>query len=150
MNDDFKELLALFSECQVEYLVVGGYAVVEYTEPRFTKDLDLWVRADTENAARLYEALTRFGAPVRQLTAEDFSQEGYFFQMGREPQRIDVLMSITGITFDEAWRNRHEVSIDGQIIRFIGLLDLIAAKAASGRPQDLIDASRLREALDRG
>jgi len=79
MNDDFKDLLALFSEYQVEYLVVGGYAVVEYTEPRFTKDLDLWVRADTEKSKRLYSALTRFGAPVRQLTAEDFSREGYFF-----------------------------------------------------------------------
>jgi predicted nucleotidyltransferase len=149
MNDDFKDLLGLFNEYQVEYLVIGGYAVVEYTEPRFTKDLDIWVKASEENAQRVYEALSRFGAPVRQLTATDFSREGYFFQMGREPQRIDVLMSIPGVPFDQAWINQHEVQIDGQTVRFIGLQDLITAKEASGRPQDLLDAARLHEALER-
>ena len=102
-----------------------------------------------ENAQRVYAALSRFGAPVRQLTATDFSREGYFFQMGREPQRIDVLMSIPGVPFDQAWNNQHEVQIDGQTVRFIGLQDLITAKEASGRPQDLLDAARLYEALER-
>ena len=125
------------------------HAVVEYTEPRFTKDLDLWVRASAENAPRVYAALARFGAPVRQLTAEDFSREGYFFQMGRAPQRVDVLMSIPGVPFDEAWVNRRDVEIEGMTVRFIGLRDLIATKEASGRPQDLLDAACLRDALGR-
>ncbi len=149
MNDDFKDLLGLFNEYQVEYLVVGGYAVVEYTEPRFTKDLDLWVRANAENAERVYAALKAFSAPVSQLTPEDFSQEGYFFQMGREPNRVDVLMSIPGIPFGTAWENRHEVEIEGLLVRFIGLQDLLIAKEASGRPQDLLDAARLQAALER-
>lgn len=149
MNDDFKDLLGLFNEYRVEYLVIGGYAVVEYTEPRFTKDIDLWVRADKENAPRVYAALQAFRAPVSELTPADFSEEGYFFQMGREPNRVDVLMSIPGVEFASAWENRHEVEIDGVLVRFIGLEDLLRNKEASGRPQDLLDAARLWDALER-
>ena len=78
-----------------------------------------------------------------------FSEEGFFFQMGRDPHRIDVLMSISGVSFGNAWENRHEVEIDGVPVRFIGLNELLAAKEAAGRPQDLLDASRLRDALER-
>lgn len=129
--------------------MIGGYAVVEYTEPRFTKDIDLWVRANKEDAPRVYAALQAFHAPVSTLTPDDFSEEGYFFQTGREPNRIDVLMSIPGVEFSSAWGNRHEVEIDGVLVRFIGLEDLLRNKEASGRPQDLLDAARLWEALER-
>ena len=148
MNDDFKDLLVLFNTYNVEYLIVGGYAVVEYTEPRYTKDLDVWVQANSTNAARVYRALKEFSAPVSQLSPEDFSHEGYFFQMGREPHRVDILMGITGITFSAAWKNRHEVKIDGVDVCFIGLQDLIIAKEASGRPQDLLDVVNLRKAME--
>ena len=100
VSSDFKDLLRLLSDYQVKYLVVGGYAVIKYTEPRYTKDLDLWVRADAENAEAVYQALLAFGAPLEGLTADDFAHEGYFYQMGVAPVRVDILMSVTGLDFD--------------------------------------------------
>jgi hypothetical protein len=85
VNSDFKDLLNLFNAYRVKYLIIGGYAVVKYTEPRFTKDLDLWIRADAKNAAAVFQALREFGAPLSDLTPADFAQEGYFYQMGVPP-----------------------------------------------------------------
>jgi hypothetical protein len=106
VNSDFKELLSTFNDHRVEYLVVGGYAVIKYAEPRYTKDIDLWVNADNDNAAAVYKALRAFGAPLTGLTEEDFAHEGYFYQMGVAPVRDDILMSIPGLKFDEAWARR--------------------------------------------
>ncbi len=145
VNSDFKELLRLFNAYQVKYLVVGGYAVIKYTEPRFTKDLDLWVDATSENAVAIYEALLVFGAPLEGMSADDFAHEGYFYQMGIPPVRVDILMSIKGVSFSEAWPNRVETDFDGIAVWFIAREDLIRAKVASGRPQDLIDAELLRQ-----
>ncbi len=90
MNSDFKELLRTFSDCRVKYLVIGGYAVIRYTEPRYTKDLDLWISADAQNARSIYAALKESGAPLAGLTEQDFAEEGYFYQMGVPPLRVDV------------------------------------------------------------
>ncbi|GAB4463167.1 MAG: nucleotidyl transferase AbiEii/AbiGii toxin family protein [Armatimonadaceae bacterium] len=146
LNSDFSELLSLFNEYQVKYLVIGGYAVVRYTEPRFTKDLDLWVSADAENAQAVFGALKAFGAPLANLTKEDFAAEGYFYQMGVPPLRVDVLMSIPGVVFADAWERREEIEIDGLRIAFISRTDLIASKQASARPQDIIDVQMLLQA----
>ena len=143
VSSDFKDLLKLFGDCRVEYLIIGGYAVIRYTEPRYTKDLDLWVRADPQNAAAVYRALAEFGAPLDGLTADDFAHEGYFYQMGVAPVRVDILMSITGLNFADAWDRRVEVDFDGVPTLFISRRDLIIAKRASARPQDLIDADLL-------
>jgi hypothetical protein len=145
-SPDFKELLKIFRSGNVRYLVVGGYAVMRYTEPRYTKDLDLWIATDAENAERVYAALKAFGAPLAGLTPKDFSVEGYFYQMGRPPFRLDIMMSIPGVTFESAWERREEVLIDGVPIPFISRADLIRAKKASGRPQDRIDIDRLEKA----
>src|SRR5437879_11093311 len=110
-SPDFKELLSLFRDFEVRFLVIGGYAVMKYTEPRYTKDLDLWIAIDAQNASAVFRALKRFGAPLAGLTEKDFSEEGYFYQMGRPPMRVDIMMSIPGITFDEAWPNRVETII---------------------------------------
>lgn len=147
-SPDFKELLSILEKHKVRYLVVGGYAVMKYTEPRFTKDLDLWVSTDKENAKAVYTALKEFGAPLKGLAPDDFSQEGYFYQMGNPPFRLDVMMSIPGVTFDTAWKNREEVQFGGLSVLFISKADLIRAKEAGGRPQDLMDAEELRKAGD--
>ncbi len=144
-SPDFRELLSLLEKYKVRYLVVGGYAVMKYTEPRFTKDLDLWISTDEENSKAVYAALKDFGAPLKDLGPADFSEEGYFYQMGNPPFRLDVMMSILGVAFEKAWANREEVQIGGFAVPFISKADLIKAKEASGRPQDLIDAEKLRK-----
>jgi predicted nucleotidyltransferase len=143
MNSDFKELLQYFNDNSVEYLIVGGYAVIEYTEPRYTKDLDLWIRVSPENARAVFQALARFGAPLSGMSPTDFEEEGYVYQVGVAPVRVDILMSIDGMTFNEAWPNRNTVDFGGVTAWVIGREDLIRAKRASGRSQDLIDADNL-------
>ena len=145
-SPDFRELLSFLEKHKVRYLVVGGYAVMKYTEPRFTKDLDLWISTDEENSKAVYAALKEFGAPLKGLSPPDFTQEGYFYQMGNPPFRLDVMMSIPGVTFETAWANREKVQLEGLVIPFISKADLIKAKEAGGRPQDLIDAKKLRNA----
>jgi hypothetical protein len=124
-------------------MVVGGYAVVQYAEPRFTKDLDLLIATDSKNAEAVYNALRKFGAPLIGLTSKDFAEEGFFFQMGVPPVRVDVIMGIPGIRFEECWSRRVEVDFDSLKVIFISKKDLIASKRAAGRPQDLIDADLL-------
>jgi hypothetical protein len=145
-SPDFRELLSLLEKHKVRYLVVGGYAVMKYTEPRFTKDLDIWISTDEENSKAVYKALKEFGAPLKDLAPADFTQEGYFYQMGNPPFRLDVMMSIPGVTFEMAWENREKVQLEGVVIPFISKADLIKAKESSGREQDLIDAKELRKA----
>ncbi len=145
-SPDFRELLSLLEKYEVRYLVVGGYAVMKYTEPRFTKDLDLWISTDQENAKAVYAVLKQFGAPLNGLAPADFSQEGYFYQMGISPFRLDVMMSIAGVAFETAWANREKVQVEGLAVPFISKADLIKAKEASARDQDLIDAKKLRKA----
>jgi hypothetical protein len=125
--------------------VIGGYAVVQYAEPRFTKDLDVLISTDVANAEAIYNALREFGAPLAGLTPKDFSEEGFFFQMGVPPIRVDVLMGIPGVNFDNCWKRRMEVDFDELKVIFISREDLIASKLAAGRPQDLIDADLLSE-----
>ncbi len=148
VNSDLTELLRLFSANGVRYLVIGGYAVIQYAEPRFTKDLDLWISTDAANAAAVYKSLRGFGAPLSGMTVADFAEEGYFYQMGVPPVRVDILMGIPGLPFEEAWQRRLEIDFDGLPIAFISRQDLITAKLASGRPKDLIDAEQLTQADD--
>ncbi len=101
MSPDFKEILSIFNEHEVRYLVVGAHAVMKYSEPRYTKDLDIWVEASEENSERVFSALNEFGAPLDKLNVDDFAADG-FFQMGRPPVRIDILMSIEGVNFSDA------------------------------------------------
>ena len=145
-SPDFKELLNLFEKHEIRYLIVGGYAVMKYSEPRFTKDLDVWIATDPENADAVYAALKEFGAPLANLTADDFTHKDYFYQMGRPPLRIDIMMSIPGIEFEEAWKNREVIELYDHTIPFISRSDLICAKKASGRPQDKIDIDNLKKA----
>jgi predicted nucleotidyltransferase len=148
MYPDFKELLSVLNEKGVKYLVIGAYAVSIHAQPRATKDLDILVKPDPENATAIFAALTQFGAPLEGLTAADFAEKGPFFHMGREPIAVDVLTEILGVDFDDAWARRVEAVIDpnGLKANFISRDDLIAAKLASARPQDLADVDAIRKA----
>jgi predicted nucleotidyltransferase len=143
MNSDFKELLTILNACQVSYLVVGGYAYIYYAEPRYTKDIDLWILPSLENAIRLRQALLQFGGWVEGMTLEHFTTERTMFQIGLPPCRVDFLTSIPGLEFDSAYAARKVADIDGLAIPLIALPDLITAKRASGREQDLRDVAGL-------
>ena len=145
MNSDFRDLLRIFNAGKVRYLVVGGYAVMKYAEPRYTKDLDLWIDATPKNARAVFKALKEFGAPLANLTEADFSREGFFYQMGRPPARVDIVMSIEGVRFADAWRERVATDFDGVPGQVIGRKHLITNKRAVGRPQDLMDVTNLLE-----
>jgi len=138
MNSDFNDLLKAFNENQVKYLIIGGYAVMEYAEPRFTKDLDIWIKSDLDNAERVFKSLSEFGAPLTGLTPEDFTEEGAFYRMGVPSVMVDVLFSLENLSFDAAWERRHDSEDNGILLHFISKDDLITSKLASGRPQDLL------------
>jgi predicted nucleotidyltransferase len=146
MPDDLKELLRAFNDHGVKYLIVGGYAYGVHAEPRATKDLDVFVRSDEENSKAVFRALAQYGAALEGLTPSDF-MDGTTFQIGQPPARIDILQHIDGITFDEAWANRIEGVIDGQVrTAVISRDDLIRNKLATGREQDTLDVKKLRAA----
>lgn len=144
-SPDFKELLKLFIDHEVRYLVVGGYAVMRYTEPRFTKDLDIWVPCEPKNARAVFNALRAFGAPLKDMTAEDFCTPGTFYQMGSPPLRVDVIMSLQGVDFEDCWAKRESFPISGFDVPFIAKADLIQAKRTAGRLQDLLDLEKLEK-----
>jgi hypothetical protein len=145
MNRDFAEMLAAFSAAGVEFLVVGAYALAAHGLPRATGDIDLWVRPTPDNAARVLGCLQSFGAPLFGLNLEDLLRSDTVFQIGVAPSRIDILTGITGVTFDDAWRNRVEISIDGDQVPVIGIDDLMRNKAATGRAKDAVDLAWLRQ-----
>jgi len=138
-SQNFKELLLLLNDCQVEYLIVGGYAVMRYSEPRFTKDLDIWVGHSADNSVRVFQALARFGAPLRQdgVTQQTFSVEQTIYQIGVQPIRVDILTSISGCGFADAWSRRLAGVMYGVPVNFISRADLIVNKRSTGRARDL-------------
>lgn len=146
MNSDFKDLLIILNDCQVSYLVVGGYAFIHYVEPRYTKDIDLWVEPTSENALRLRAALLRFGGWVEGMTLEHFTTERTMFQIGLPPCRVDFLTSIPGLEFTSAFAAKKMASLEDFQVPFLSLADLITAKRTAGREQDLRDLVGLERA----
>lgn len=143
MNRDFKDMLRLLEDHGVDYLVVGGYAVIRYTQPRFTKDLDIWIRPSKENATKTANALRAFGVPLIEVTEDDFAEEGLQFMIGIHPNAIDFLTSIKGLDFDEAWERKMVVETSTSQINYVSIPDLIASKQASGRTQDIADIEEI-------
>lgn len=143
MNQDFKDMLLLLEEHEVDYLVVGGYAVIRYSQPRFTKDLDIWVRPCKENAAKMAKALRAFGVPLIEVTEEDFAEGGLQFMIGIYPNAIDFLTSIKGLDFNETWKSKRTFKTLTGEIKYISPSDLIIAKRAVGRLQDLADIEEI-------
>jgi hypothetical protein len=143
LNPDFHDMLSVLCEEKAEFLIVGAYALAAHGHPRATGDIDVWVRRSDDNAKRVWRALVQFGAPLADLKLDDLKTPDLIFQIGVEPRRIDIVTSITGVEFDEAWPDRKEVDIEGLKIPVIGRSHLLKNKKALGRPQDLADVTWL-------
>ena len=150
LNPDFRDILSAFSEENVEYLLVGAYALAAHGQVRATGDIDLWVRNSEDNALRIMSALASFGAPLHQIEARDFETPGTVFQIGVAPRRVDILTSIDAVQFEEAWPAREEVEVAGLKVPVIGRHHLLRNKRATGRPKDLADAAWLASSEESG
>ena len=143
LSKDFKEFIELLNEYEVRYLVVGGYAVAFHGHPRYTKDLDVWIELSQENAQNALNALEKFGFGSLGLKSEDFLETNQIIQLGYPPNRIDILTTLNKLKFEDCYKTRVEVEIQGLKINFIDLQNLKKNKRATGRPQDLADAENL-------
>lgn len=143
LNPDYKDILSAFDEEKVEYLLVGAYALAVHGLARATGDIDLWVKRSEENAGKIMRALAAFGAPLSEISKEDFMTPELVFQIGVAPRRIDLLTSLTGVAFEEAWPAREEIELEGIRIPVISRIHLIQNKRATGRPKDIADADWL-------
>lgn len=144
LQSDLREFIGLLNSLKVEYLIVGGHAVAFHGHPRFTGDIDFFIRATSENADRVLRVLDAFGFGSLGISAADLTEPGQVVQLGRPPNRIDILTSISGVDFDSAWASRTPADLDGHAVNFIGVDELLKNKQASGRPKDLADAAKLR------
>lgn len=147
---DYKELLSALNKNKVRYLVIGAYAVTYYAEPRYTKDIDIWVDPDIKNSQRVYTALKEFGAPLQGITVKDFSHPKMVYQIGVAPVRADIMMSVSGVKFKTAWHHKKSVPFNGIKINIIGIKELIRIKEKTGRPLDVADAESLKVRLKLG
>ncbi len=150
MNSDFQDLLRSFARHEVRYLVVGGYAAMHYSQPRFTKDLDLWLEPSTHNAACVMRAFAEFGMPLIDVTPADFAKESFQYMIGRAPVLFDFLTSLPGQRFSTCWKNRVTDEGEGFPIHYLCKAALIKAKKLAGRPQDLADLDEIRRAETTG
>ena len=139
LSRDFRDILSAFSDAGVEYLLVGAYALSAHGLLRATGDIDLWVRPTAENAGRVHRALMAFGVPAEQVSAEDFTRPGSVVQLGVPPLRIDILTSISGVEFPEAWEARTAVELDGVNVPVLSRAHLVVNKRAADRPKDRLD-----------
>lgn len=144
LHQDIREFIELCLLRKVEFLLVGGYALAFHGAPRFTEDIDLMVLISPENAEKLHAVLFDFGFGDAGISRNDFLEPDQVIQLGRAPNRIDILTGISGVTWQEAWASRNAVDLDGLEIPVIGCEELIRNKEATGRPQDLADVARLR------
>ena len=147
LPEELIERFSAFASAGVRYLLVGGHAVAAHGRPRSTKDVDLWLGPSADNIRRACEGLARFGAPSEIVEALRTSGLSDIVWMGRAPSRVDLLRSLPGVGFEEAWRRRVGVRIGGVIVQVIGKADLIENKRTVGRPQDRRDVAALEKAL---
>jgi hypothetical protein len=145
LKPDFKDLLRLLNQYEAKYLLAGSYAVMKYTEPFYTKDMDIWVEPTPDNAKRTYQALVQFGAPMSDLTVHDLTQEHIVFQFGMAPARVDVMTSIDAVSFNEAWKQRVQTQLGEIPISIISLQHLKQNKNAANRDTDKIHLARLEQ-----
>ena len=145
LNSDYRDMLSALSAEGVEFLVVGAFAMAAHGLPRMTRDIDFWIRPSRDNAEKTWRALKSFGAPLFDLSIDDLSEPDNVFQIGVAPRRIDLLTAISGVGFDDAWKNRVSVKLWGMQFSVLSREDLIANKLAAGRPKDLADVAWLQQ-----
>jgi len=152
LHEDFRDLLVVFADGEVDFVIVGAYALAFHGAPRASGDIDVFIRPTLANAERVFAALARFGAPLASagVTAAEFARPGTVYQIGLPPRRIDILTEISGVTFDEAWESRVIAEVDGRAVGFIGRTVLLKNKVAAGRPKDIADVARLRRTRPTG
>jgi hypothetical protein len=143
MNSDFRDLLQSFAKHDVRYLIVGGYAMILHTQPRYTKDLDIWTEPTPENAAKCARALREFGVPLIEITEADFAKSGTQFMIGRPPNAINFLTSVPVLVFADSWLHRVTITDIGFAAHYLGREDLIKAKKIANRLQDQADLEEL-------
>ena len=145
LAQDFEDFVKLLNKYQVDYMVVGGYALAFHGKPRHTGDLDIWINSSETNAEKLIIAIKNFGLGSLGLTKSDFMQEGYVTQIGQQPLRIDILNTIDGVKFEDAFSNKLHVDVNGIEVNYIGLKDFIDNKTASGKSQDIADLKEIKK-----
>ena len=145
LNEDYKEMLQLLLEEQVDFILVGAYALAAHGYPRATGDMDIWVKADEINSLSIYKALERFGAPVDQITVNEFATEGIVFKIGVTPRRIDIITHLDGISFDEADEDKIIVKVEGLKLPILSFDKLIKNKLSTGRERDELDVKLLKK-----
>jgi predicted nucleotidyltransferase len=145
LNSDFLDLLRALVDSGVEFVVVGAYALSFHGAPRASGDIDIFVKPSPDNAARVWRAFLAFGAPLAAagVVQSDFEKPDLVYQIGLPPRRVDVLTSISGVSFEEAWSSRAAATVEGRTVHFIGREMYLRNKLAAGRPKDLADAARL-------
>lgn len=145
LQKDLREFVALLVSRGVDFVVIGGHAVAFHGYPRLTDDIDLLLRPTRENAQRVLDAIAEFGFGSIELTVDDFVAPDQVIQLGRIPNRVDLLTHVYGVTIDEIWQTRVEADLDGLRVMMIGKAELIRTKRATGRTQDIADAEKLEE-----
>ena len=143
LNSDYKDMLQVLLDQGVKFLLVGAYAMGAHGYPRATGDIDIWVKPSPENSARVYRSMAAFGAPLHEIDEATFVTPGVVFQIGVAPRRIDLITTISGVGFDDAYQQRRIVEIEGLPVPTLSLADLIRNKRATGRDKDRLDADRL-------
>jgi hypothetical protein len=143
LNEDYRDMLHVLSEEKVKFILVEAYALAAHGYPRATMDIDIWVMPSPENADAVIRALSRFGAPLHNLTKEDLLEDGTIFQIGVAPRRIDIITTASGLQFETTYQNSSPVTIEGIEVRIPSINDLILNKRAIGRTKDLADAEAL-------
>ena len=145
LNPDYRDMVECLLREGVDFMLVGGYAVALHGWPRTTFDIDFWIMANPENAKAVMQAIKAFGAPLQGLTEDDFHRPGMVFQIGVEPQRIDIISAVDGLDYTDASSRAVKMNVDGLEIKVLSLDDLIINKRSSGRPKDVADALALEK-----
>ncbi len=144
LNEDYKDILSALLAHEAEFILVGAYAMAAHGFPRATMDIDIWIEPDAGNAPKVYAALATFGAPTEQISIGDLSEPGVVFQIGVAPRRIDLLTSISGVEFRDAYASAAVLDLEGLDVRVLSLRHLVTNKKATGRAKDLADIESLR------
>jgi predicted nucleotidyltransferase len=144
LESDFIDFVKLCNEYELEYLVIGGYAVSIHGYPRSTKDFDICIKISEANAEKMVSVIKGFGLESLKLIKEDFLKRDFITQLGHEPLRIDILNDLDGVAFEQAWINKRIIDFEGTKINFIGYHELLKIKEKAGRPQDIADINKLK------
>lgn len=145
LNPDFKDILSSLNHAGADFIVVGAFALASHGRPRATGDIDIFLRNTPDNAERIMKALRDFGAPLAEISVEDFTSNDNVVQLGVEPRRIDLMTRISGVSFEDAWKNKVAVSIGDLEVFVLSKSDLIANKRAANRDKDSSDIAWLTE-----